>query len=258
MRICRKEPICMHLAQFSRTAPDGTPQTRNIFPRPRIPESIQTGRASLEIDLHIHSRYSPDSRSRVENIVRRAIQLGLGAIAVTDHDTWEGAKAAARAAPESLLIVPGAELKTEKGDLLALFVEEVRDKDYPGIIDEVKSAGGISIVPHPSASSRMTSQAIAMADAVEVYNSTLSERLNSRSLRYAADLKLPGIGSSDAHMIMEIGNGRTTVPDCQSLEDLRRSLLQSPVVSRKVRSNPVLHRANEVVMFGLKGLWKRL
>jgi len=212
----------------------------------------------LEIDLHIHSRYSPDSNSKVENIIRRADQLGLGAIAITDHNTWEGSIAAAKAAPESLMIVPGAELKTEKGDLLALFVEEVRAKGYAGIIDEVKSAGGLSIVPHPAASSKMNTQAIAMADAVEVYNSTLSDRLNSKSLQYATDLKLPGIGNSDAHMIMEVGNGRTAVHDCQSLEELRRILLQNPIVSRRVRSNPVIHRANEIVMFGLKGFRKRL
>lgn len=212
----------------------------------------------MEIDLHIHSRYSPDSGSKVESIVRRATQLGLGAIAVTDHGSWDGARAAKEAALKSLLVVPGAELKTEKGDVLALFIDEVRATDYLGILDEIRSKGGISVVPHPAASAKMTSDTIALADGVEVFNSTLSVRANSRSQQYATDLKMPGFACSDAHLTMEIGNGRTTVPDCSTLEELRRTILKDPVVSRKVRSNPVVHRANEAVMFGLKGLWRRL
>jgi len=117
----------------------------------------------LEVDLHIHSRYSPDSRSRPEDIVKRAVNLGLGAIAVTDHDSLKGAAAATRLAPDSLFIVPGMELKTEKGDLLALFVShEVRSRTFATAVDEIRSEGGIAIVPHPGESPKMTRQDIAL------------------------------------------------------------------------------------------------
>ena len=212
----------------------------------------------MEVDLHIHSRYSPDSRSRPEDIVRRAVVLGLGAIAVTDHDSLKGAAAATRLAPDSLLIVPGMELKTEKGDLLALFVnQEVRSKTFAAAVDEIRSEGGIAIVPHPGESPKMTSQDIALADGLEIFNATLSPRNNRRSLEYATQLTMPGFSSSDAHLVMEIGNGTTRVQDTSSLEELRKALLTNPVVLKTIRSNVLIHRMNQALLFGSKGIWLR-
>ena len=212
----------------------------------------------MEVDLHVHSRYSPDSRSRPEDIIKRAVTLGLGAIAVTDHDSLEGAAAAARLAPESLLIVPGVELKTEKGDLLALFVsQEVRSNTFAAAVDEIRSDGGIAIVPHPGESPKMTSQDIALADGLEVFNATLSPRDNRRSLEYATELRMPGFSSSDAHLVMEIGNGTTRVQDSSSLEELRKALLADPVVLKTIRSNVLTHSMNQALLFVSKGIWLR-
>ena len=212
----------------------------------------------MEVDLHIHSRYSPDSRSRPEDIVKRAVNLGLGAIAVTDHDSLKGAAAATRLAPDSLFIVPGMELKTEKGDLLALFVShEVRSRTFATAVDEIRSEGGIAIVPHPGESPKMTRQDIALADGLEVFNATLSPRDNRRSLEYATELRMPGFSSSDAHLVMEIGNGTTRVQDSSSLEELRKALLANPVVLKTIRSNVLIHRMNQALLFGLKGSWLR-
>jgi len=212
----------------------------------------------LEVDLHIHSQYSPDSRSRPEDIIKRAVTLGLGAIAVTDHDSLDGAAAAARLAPESLLIVPGVELKTEKGDLLALFVsQEVRSNTFAAAVDEIRSDGGIAIVPHPGESPKMTSQDIALADGLEVFNATLSPRDNRRSLEYATELRMPGFSSSDAHLVMEIGNGTTRVQDSSSLEELRKALLADPVVLKTIRSNVLIHSMNQALLFVSKGIWLR-
>lgn len=212
----------------------------------------------MEVDLHIHSQYSPDSRSRPEDIIKRAVTLGLGAIAVTDHDSLKGAAAAARLAPESLLIVPGMELKTEKGDLLALFVsQEVRSNTFAAAVDEIRSDGGIAIVPHPGESPKMTSQDIALADGLEVFNATLSPRDNRRSLEYATELRMPGFSSSDAHLVMEIGNGTTRVQDSSSLEELRKALLADPVVLKTIRSNVLIHSMNQALLFVSKGIWLR-
>ena len=212
----------------------------------------------MEVDLHIHSQYSPDSRSRPEDIIKRAVTLGLGAIAVTDHDSLDGAAAAARLAPESLLIVPGVELKTEKGDLLALFVsQEVRSNTFAAAVDEIRSDGGIAIVPHPGESPKMTSQDIALADGLEVFNATLSPRDNRRSLEYATELRMPGFSSSDAHLVMEIGNGTTRVQDSSSLEELRKALLADPVVLKTIRSNVLIHSMNQALLFVSKGIWLR-
>lgn len=213
----------------------------------------------MEIDIHIHSRFSPDSRSRPDDIVKRARSIGLGAIAVTDHDSLEGAEATAKLATGSLLVIPGMEVKTEKGDLLALFVSErVRARTFASTVDDIGSMEGIAIVPHPGASQRMTMKDIAIADGLEVFNSTLSSRENQRSLIHGTELKMPRVSCSDAHMVMEIGNGTTSMQDCSSLEELRKNLLKGPVVSETVRSNVFMHRANEALVLGLKGIRSRL
>lgn len=210
----------------------------------------------MEVDLHIHTHRSPDSMSRPEKVINRASRAGLGAIAVTDHDTWEGYLEAKRIAPESLLIIPGSELKTDRGDLIVLFVEEVKSRYWPEVIDEVRSAGGITIVPHPFESKRLSQQDIALADAMEVFNANCGRASNADALALAQRLGKPGFGSSDAHVVCAVGNGRTLVPSSSTVEELRCNLLKNPVVSRHETTNPVLHYANAGLCLGLKGVWK--
>ncbi|MBU0623438.1 MAG: PHP domain-containing protein [Candidatus Thermoplasmatota archaeon] len=212
----------------------------------------------MEIDLHIHSQYSPDSRSKPDQIVKRALELSLGAIAVTDHSSWKGWLATSEISPKELLIVPGAELKTERGDLLALFVrEEVRTNIFAEAVDAIHNQGGLAIVPHPGVSPRLMKEDVSLADGLEIFNATVSEKANGRAVLLAKNLGKPGIASSDAHLISEIGNGATRVPTCTSLEELRHELLRKPEVSRSTRSNPLLHKMNAAIMFGLKGIWQK-
>lgn len=181
------------------------------------------------------------------------MEIGLGAIAVTDHNSWEGSRAAAKLADHGIITVPGAELKTEKGDLLALFVDEIIIADtFARKVDEIHAKGGIAIVPHPGVSPRITREELSMADGYETFNAIISASANRRSNEKAAGLGKPGLGSSDAHLVREIGNGRTEVGDCETISELREIILKNPRVSRMIRSDPLVHRANEVLVFGSK------
>jgi len=212
----------------------------------------------LEIDLHIHSRHSNDSRSKPEHIIERAVSLGLGGIAVTDHNSWAGAKEAAKLAEGRILIIPGAEIKTEKGDLLALFVsDEIAPREFLTVLDEIRAREGISIVPHPVDSPKMTVGDLRLADGIEAFNSTCTPRSNKHAARIVAELSKPGFASSDAHLVMEVGNGLTRVPDCTTVDDLRKVILSNPVPSRTVSSNLLIHRTNAALNFGLKAILQR-
>ncbi len=178
---------------------------------------------------------------------------------MTDHASWEGWRAASKVAEGRVLVVPGAEIKTDRGDLLALFVEEpIKGYVFMEAAEEIRSVGGLAIVPHPGASSRIGRKELELADGFEAFNATLSPAKNTLSVAKAAGLGRPAFGSSDAHMILEIGNGRTKVEDCSTLEELRRSVLRPISVSRTARSNPILHRSNEAILYGLKGIWRNL
>lgn len=68
------------------------------------------------IDLHAHTTASDGSLTPTE-LITKASQLGLAALAVTDHDTVGGLAEAREAAQAvGLELVPGVELSVEDGD----------------------------------------------------------------------------------------------------------------------------------------------
>lgn len=80
------------------------------------------------IDLHTHSTASDGTLTPAE-LMRAAKEAGLAAIALTDHDTFDGLpEARAEAAEQGVELVPGCELSLDYSGLpthlLALFVDE--------------------------------------------------------------------------------------------------------------------------------------
>jgi predicted metal-dependent phosphoesterase TrpH len=70
---------------------------------------------SRPIDLHAHSSVSDGTESPAE-LVRAAVDAGLGAVALTDHDSTAGWAEATRAVVGTgLLLIPGMELSTSFG-----------------------------------------------------------------------------------------------------------------------------------------------
>lgn len=68
------------------------------------------------VDLHIHTNHS-DGRQSPREVVDRACQLGLKAIAITDHDSVSGYTEAARyARGKGIEVVPGIELSSAQAD----------------------------------------------------------------------------------------------------------------------------------------------
>lgn len=83
-------------------------------------------------DLHLHSHYS-DGTFKPEEIVARAKKQGLGAIALTDHDTVEGCEMmTSECAREGIEFVVGTELTSEHKDnelhILAYFVDPKNER----------------------------------------------------------------------------------------------------------------------------------
>ena len=172
----------------------------------------------LTCDLHVHTNYSKDGESSVEEILRRAEEAGLDAIAITDHDTVDGAKKALTIA-SSVLVIPGIEVSTKQGHLLVLGVTEVIPSglDVVSTVDIARRMGALLILPHPyhvwrHGVARRRNAGMAVVDAVESFNSRyIVGSANKKAARIAKRLGKPCVGGSDAHNARFVGFGRTYV-----------------------------------------------
>jgi len=173
-------------------------------------------RGYLRFDLHVHSSCS-DGRDGVEAILEAAVAKNLDGIAITDHDSLEGTFLAERIVREkdlNLLVIPGVEVSTSDGHLLALGVRELppKGRSPEETIEFVHQRGGIAIVSHPYHLFRHAMYRIPPCDAVEVYNSKYIFGIaNWWAKRRAERLGLPMVAGSDAHMAKTVGLGVTIV-----------------------------------------------
>ncbi|ABS54738.1 PHP C-terminal domain protein [Methanoregula boonei 6A8] len=172
----------------------------------------------LTCDLHVHTNFSKDGESSVEEILRQAEAVGLDVIAITDHDCVDGAKKAL-AFKTSVLVIPGIEVSTKQGHLLVLGTTELipAGLDVRETVQIARRMGAIVILPHPyhvwrHGVARRVRAAMNIVDAVEAFNSRyIVGSANRKAGRIADRLEKPCVGGSDAHNARFVGYGRTFV-----------------------------------------------
>jgi len=187
----------------------------------------------LKIDLHVHTCYSTDAFTTLEEAVFYAKRQGLDGVAITDHNTIEGALRIKKRKTEDFVIVPGIEASTTKGHMLGLNITKAIPEGLePSETAEIiREAGGIAVAAHPSTliKSSLGSHAFQKGirlDAIEVVNSAsfpffLSTYLNRR---IATRLGLPQTGGSDSHIPETIGLAYTVIDADPDIEEIIRSI----------------------------------
>lgn len=149
------------------------------MPTPTDILSLPCGAQWLKADLHVHTPASPDidkawANATPDDVVRIALDKGLDVIGITDHNTAEWCDPVRKAAEGSnLTVLPGVEISTPQGHLLAIFdgdvnASEIEDllvkagisRDKFGSLDvstqsgiaevstSVAKAGGVAIAAH--------------------------------------------------------------------------------------------------------------
>ena len=165
----------------------------------------------MRIDLHLHSDYSHDGRSSLEDLIARARECELDRIALTDHNTIEGALALARLAPR--LTIVGEEAKTREGEVIGLFINS-RLPPYLSaeeVMDLVHGMGGLTYLPHPLDRNRShfhEERIIELApriDIIETYNPWCDAAANQAAARLCDELNKVAATGSDAHAAAELG-----------------------------------------------------
>lgn len=165
----------------------------------------------MRVDLHLHSEFSHDGRSSIEEIVARAKECELERIALTDHNTIEGALVLARLAPE--LAIVGEEAKTKEGEVIGLFINS-RLPPYLSaeeVMDMVHDMGGLTYIPHPFDRNRShfrEDRIVELApriDIIETYNPWCDAAANQAAARFCDELGKVAATGSDSHAASELG-----------------------------------------------------
>ena len=199
-------------AEMGSGGEDGGESSYNVG----IEGGFRSPKRHLRLDLHVHSSFS-DGRDGVEEILKAALEGGLDGIAITDHDTLEGSFEAERTVGREgleLLVIPGVEVSTSDGHLIALGVRELPPpgRSPEETIEFVRARGGITVVSHPFHLFRHSMYRIPDCDAVEVYNSKYIFGIaNFWAKKMAERRGLPMVAGSDAHMAGTVGLGVTVV-----------------------------------------------
>lgn len=194
-------------------------------------------------DLHIHTRVS-DGMASIEQVLEYVEhRTDLDVIAVTDHeDVTGGLRARELAAKRGYRfeVVPGAEVTTRHGHVLAWFIEKnpASFRSVESTLEMIHSQGGLAAVPHPlswltrSVSSRTLDRLLGRSeegigfDAIELANPSPAG-LRTRNKASAANDErwaLTPVGSSDAHHLPHIGTGWTEF-EGTTAEELRTAIL---------------------------------
>ena len=172
----------------------------------------------LKLDLHIHSQYSEDATGSPKDIIKILQKKGLQGMAIADHNTVEGGLKALKVKPKEFIVIPGVEISTKDGHMLALNVTEniKRHLSVEETVEKIIDAGGLPVVPHlfrnmSGIKKEKLRNIQTKISAIEVFNSCSLPQTNLKTAKIAKEYGLGGTGGSDAHDPIYAGYAYTTV-----------------------------------------------
>lgn len=173
----------------------------------------------MNYDLHIHSKYSYDSFLAPEQIIKIAKKKGLDGVAITDHGTIRGGVETLKLNKDKdFKVIVGAEIKTEYGDVIGLFLnEDINTTTFVDVLDEIKSQGGLSVLAHPYRQYEFPEKIIDKVDLIEGFNARSRRKINEKAYKLRLKFKKPMTAGSDAHSFFEIGNGVVKIENVEYL-----------------------------------------
>ena len=162
----------------------------------------------LKMDSHIHSEYSPDSKSKIDDLLTTSRSRNLDIIAISDHNTVDGtAEVLRKTRKTDILAIPSIEISSTHGHILGFGCEEnvPRDLSPQDTIDRIHDLGGLAIIPHPYCFYRhgllcKSDYKDLKIDAIETKNARfIVGYCNSKAKKLSRKEKIPQMGASDAH-----------------------------------------------------------
>jgi hypothetical protein len=177
---------------------------------------------NFNVELHCHTLYSKDGLIRLDSLARTAARVGLNALAVTDHDTIEGAREFSRwvkGKGVDLHVIVGEEKTLADGThFIGLFLHEpIASEDLANAILEIEAQGGLCLAPHPFRKNdgvlRNTLEALPLLQkhhvGYEAFNGKCSFADNQKTAQLRETL-CPFVGS-DAHYESDLGESLNVI-----------------------------------------------
>ncbi|MCL2346180.1 MAG: PHP domain-containing protein [Desulfobulbus sp.] len=175
------------------------------------------------IDTHCHTKYSHDNWLEPVDLIRRAKSLGIDAVCITEHHSYEASAPVEKiGSEEGMLVLRGVEISTDQGHLLAYGVEDDgwniwgRDNYLPlaPVIERIQECGAIAVPAHPFRELGFAGflervleiQGIA---AIETHNGGNRDSDNELAGIAATRMALPTLGGSDCHKTLAVGRCAT-------------------------------------------------
>ena len=193
----------------------------------------------IRAEFHCHTVYSLDSSNRIPQLLKTARERGIQCLAITDHNTIQGALRAKEMDPE--LVIVGEEILTTEGELLAYFLKEKVPKRLSPLetIELLKKQGAFIAVPHVFDRRRHGWRMedlvgiLPYVDALEVFNARcLRGRINQLGREFAEEQKFAMMAGSDAHSLVELGLASVWLPAFNSADELRKALKNGRIEGR--------------------------
>ncbi len=204
----------------------------------------------IKVDLHVHTVYSDDCLTPPNDVLRWAKRRHLNALAVTDHNTIDGARELAAMSP--LLVIIGEEIRTARGEIIGLFLQQAIP---PGLspletVRYIHQQGGLVYVPHPADRLRRSTlepdalaEIIQEVDLIEVLNARVTWGVdNQRAEELAREHRLLRGAGSDAHQGIEIGRAYLEMPAFADAQGFLKALTRAQVCGRV--SSPLVHMSS--------------
>ncbi len=183
---------------------------------------------------------TPRTRWRPSSGRRR--EIGLGAIAVTDHNEIKGAFLARELAEGDPFVIVAEEIKSREGEVIGLFLEEyIPPKlSFDETLSRIKEQGALVYVPHPFDALRTTPSYQALVDnlhridVMEIYNAKVAlSAFNLAAERFAAKYNIVAGAGSDAHVRQALGTAMLRMPRFHDPESFMAALWEADIIARR-------------------------
>lgn len=193
---------------------------------------------NLRVELHCHTLASTDGAITPDGLLKVAKLQKLDAIAITDHDTTEGAFEFRRwfHKKNSITQILIGEERTLANDchVIGLFLQhDLSSTDPVSVMEEIHQQGGLVLVPHPFrkkdgllGSRGFDIEDLKQADAFEVHNAKGSHADNDQALLRTLAANRSFFGGSDAHYEADVGQCVNEISQLGNIEESVRAMLR--------------------------------